>query len=260
MAHSSSDGHVGYTVWPQRLDSRKNPGTPPQCLMCPEVAISQRMHLWEGKSASNQPCESSNASPGRCGQEPWASVALWGKAEAVTSRTFVGHVCPAVGCPGRNSRRPGLGWCPRSIGERRGLFPLSYTIEQSRVVGCCPGVQAPTVRRCLVVTPVDVLAVEVTNIQTGVWERRDGRWCESPTWRFVDVNDFESCNVYAQPLMSDCSGDWSTSDHSNRSWTNVARPWFLLRTDPASEKLGITSLSAVVQWVSRRTMMKALFL
>jgi len=28
----------------------------------------------------------------------------------------------------------------------------------------------------------------------------------------------------------------------------VARPWFLLRTDPASEKLGITSLSAVVQW------------
>ena len=60
--------------------------------------------------------------------------------------------------------------------------------------------------------------------------------------------------------VSDSSGDWSTSDHSNRSWTNVARPLFLLRTDPASEKLGITSLSAVVQWVSCRTMMKALFL
>jgi len=59
---------------------------------------------------------------------------------------------------------------------------------------------------------------------------------------------------------SDCSGDWSTSDHSNRSWTHVARPWFLLRIDPASEKLGITSLSAVVRWVSCRTMMKAAFL
>jgi len=60
--------------------------------------------------------------------------------------------------------------------------------------------------------------------------------------------------------VSDCSRDWSTSYHSNRSWTNVARPWFLLRIDPASEKLGITSLSAVVQWVSCRMMMKALFL
>jgi len=59
---------------------------------------------------------------------------------------------------------------------------------------------------------------------------------------------------------SDCSGDLLTSDHSNRSWTNVARQWFLLRTDPGCEKLGITSLSAVVQWVSCRTMMKALFL
>jgi len=31
--------------------------------------------------------------------------------------------------------------------------------------------------------------------------------------------------------VSDCFGDWSTSDHSNRSWTNVARPCFLLSTD-----------------------------
>jgi len=44
-----------------------------------------------------------------------------------------------------------------------------------------------------------MLAVEVTNIQTGVWERRDGRWCESRVWRFVDVNDLVSCDVYSQP-------------------------------------------------------------
>jgi len=60
--------------------------------------------------------------------------------------------------------------------------------------------------------------------------------------------------------VSDCSGDWSTSDNSNGSWTYVVRPWFLLRTDPASDKLGTASLSAVVQWVSCRTMMKDLFL
>jgi len=64
----------------------------------------------------------------------------------------------------------------------------------------CPGVQAFTVRGCLVVTPVDMLAVEVANIQTGVWERRDGRFGESRAWRFVDVKDLASCDVYAQPL------------------------------------------------------------
>ena len=61
-------------------------------------------------------------------QEPWASVALWRKAE--TTGTFIEHVCPAVGCPDRNSRRPGLGWCRRSIGERSWAFRLSYTIVQ----------------------------------------------------------------------------------------------------------------------------------
>jgi len=51
-----------------------------------------------------------------------------------------------------------------------------------------------------VVTPVDMLAVEVANVQTGVWERRDGRWCESRAWRFVDADDLVSCDVYTQPL------------------------------------------------------------
>jgi len=40
-----------------------------------------------------------------------------------------------------------------------------------------------------VVTPVDMLAIEVANVQTVVWERRDGRRNKSRAWRFVDVND-----------------------------------------------------------------------
>ena len=44
------------------------------------------------------------------------------------------------------------------------------------------------------VTPVDMLAVEVANIQSGVWGRRDGHRCESRVLRFVDVN------MYPQPL------------------------------------------------------------
>ena len=85
-----------------------------------------------------------------------------------------------------------------SVREEAGCF--LWVIQQSKAVGCCPGVQALNFRRCSVVTPLDVLAVEVTNKQTGVWERRDGVWCESLAFSFVDVNDLASCNVYAQPL------------------------------------------------------------
>jgi len=60
--------------------------------------------------------------------------------------------------------------------------------------------------------------------------------------------------------VSDCSVDWSTSGHTNCLWTNVTRPCFLQRTDPASEKLRIASLFAVVQWVSCRTRTSASFL
>ena len=56
--------------------------------------------------------------------------------------------------------------------EETGCF--LWVVQQSKVVGCCPGVQALTVRGCCVVTLVDVLAIEVTNVQAGVWERQDG--------------------------------------------------------------------------------------
>jgi len=44
-----------------------------------------------------------------------------------------------------------------------------------------------------------MLVAEVANIQTWVWERRDGRWGESRAWRFVDVDDLVSCDVHTQP-------------------------------------------------------------
>jgi len=53
-----------------------------------------------------------------------------------------------------------------SVRRETGCFV--WVIQQSEVVGCCPGVQALTVRRCFVVTPVDMLAVEVTNMGTNM--------------------------------------------------------------------------------------------
>jgi len=128
--------------------------------------------------------------------------------------------------------------------------------QQPKVVGCCPGGQALTVRNCC--NPSWRAA---PSIQTGVWERRDGRWCEPWEWRFVDVKDIVSCGVYAQP-------------HSlwQRRRLIDQRPFQLLvnkKLQGRASSSGLTQLvkswespavCAVVQWVSWRTMTSALFL
>ena len=93
-----------------------------------------------------------------------------------------------------------FGLVPTFQRREKKLAVSFWVVQQSKVVGCCPGVQSLAVRGCCVVTPVDMLAIEVTNVQTGVWERRDWRRSESHAWRFVDVDDVVTCDVYAQPL------------------------------------------------------------
>ena len=72
--------------------------------------------------------------------------------------------------------------------EKLVVFFTSY--NSPRLLDVAQESRLSLVRRCFVVTPVDMLAVEVTNVQTGVWERRYGRWCESRAWKFVD----QGCN------------------------------------------------------------------
>ena len=168
MAHSSSDGHVGYIACPPIADCRKNLRMPSRYLV---------VRSWQPLNGFT--CEKAKALPislakvptlltsGRCGQEPWVSVALWGRAYVLTAGTFLENVWPEVGCPGRNSQRQDQGWCRCSIGERGNwLLPLGHTAVEG--CWCCPGVQALMVKECFVVTPVDMLAVEVANIQAGV--------------------------------------------------------------------------------------------
>jgi len=50
-----------------------------------------------------------------------------------------------------------------------------------------------------------MLAIEIANVQAGVWGHRDGHWSESRAWRFVDIDDLVSCDIYAQ--VSDCTKD-----------------------------------------------------
>ena len=91
----------------------------------------------------------------------------------MTAVTSLEHVYPAVGCLGRNSRRPGPDWCRRPTGERRNwLLPLGNTAVQ----GCWMLTRSPGFHRqeISVVIPVDMLVVEVADILTGVWEHWDG--------------------------------------------------------------------------------------
>ena len=116
-------------------------------MVCPEVTISRRIYLWEGKSASTWPCESSNASPDCCGQEPWILVVLWGRADVVTAGIFLGHVCPAV--DGLAEAREGQVWVGADVlTAREETGCCLWVVQQSKVFGCCPGVQALTVRGC----------------------------------------------------------------------------------------------------------------
>ena len=134
------------------------------------------------------------------GQEPWASVALWGKADVVTSGTFLKYVCPSVGCSGRNLRRPGLGWCWRSIGERSWVFSLGYaTVQDCLMLPRSPGSHGQEMFCCNPSWHVGSWSHQHTDWGVGR-ERRDGHWCEPQAWRFVDVNDLVSYDVYAQPL------------------------------------------------------------
>jgi len=90
----------------------------------------------------------------------------------VTARTFLKHVCPAVGCPDQHLQ--GQVRVGADVPSVRGETDCSlWVIRQPEVVGCCPGVQALTITGCFAVTPVDMLAIGVTNIQAEVWERRN---------------------------------------------------------------------------------------
>ena len=116
---------------------------------CPEVGNSQRILLLEDKSASNQPCESSNASPNRCRQELWVSLWCYERGLVLWSRKILlEHVCQAVGCPGRHSKcqvRDGVDF--PSVREETG-YSLWFVQQLIKVVGCCPGGQAINVSRC----------------------------------------------------------------------------------------------------------------
>jgi len=76
----------------------------------------------------------------------------------VIAETFLEHVCPAVGYFAETCEsqvRVGAD-VPLVRGE---TWCFLWVIQQSKFVGCCPGLQAFTVRRCFVVTPVDTFGI-----------------------------------------------------------------------------------------------------
>jgi len=102
------------------------------CVQMPEVAISQRIHLCEGKSVSNQPCESSKTSPDPWGQELLVLVALWGRADVVTAGTLDTSVRQSAVLPETREGQVWVGALVPSVREETGCF--LWTMQQSR--GC----------------------------------------------------------------------------------------------------------------------------
>ena len=67
-------------------------------------------------------------------------------------------------------------------------------------------------------------------------ERRDDRWCEMWEWRFVDVNDLISYDVYAQQLNLWLFWRLIYQRPLQPHIDKRGKTGFLLRTGPASEK------------------------
>jgi len=68
-----------------------------------------------------------------------------------------------------------------------------------------------------------MLAVEVVNIQAGVWECRDGCWYESRPWRFGDVDDLGGTD---QPVTIPTARGQTWQDHDSWSGlTQLVKSW-----------------------------------
>ena len=79
-------------------------------------------------------------------------------------------------------------------------------VEKGKIIGACPGQKAVSIRAVGVITPIDMGAVEIIRIQTGVDEHWKVGNLQPRWWRFVDVNDFITVNIHAQPLSLRCRG------------------------------------------------------
>ena len=137
-----------------------------------------------------------------------------------------------------------------------------WDVQQLNVVGCCPGGLTFFVRRCCAVALVHMLAIEVANLQTGVWEHGDGRWCEPRAWRFVHVDDPVFWDVYAQPLklwmLWRLIDHWSFPPLVNKRGKAVIPAQDQLVQSWDHYKLMITSLSkAWWHWTCPRSLEKS---
>jgi len=103
------------------------------CLLCMEVAISQRIFLQESKNASNHPCERF------IGSLVTGTLSFSGIIRESFCRdcgTALEHVCQAVDCPGRHARRPDQDGV--EVPSMRGETGYSLCVmRQRKVVGCC---------------------------------------------------------------------------------------------------------------------------
>jgi len=136
MACSYCDGHVGCIVWLQIADTRKILGMPSRCLSCSEVAISQRIHLCEGKSASDH----------RSALLKFQRLTrlLWAGTFCLRGVMREGRCCDRRSFPRTRLSGSQLSW-PKFAKARSGLVPTFHGerknwllhLGRTAVQGCC---------------------------------------------------------------------------------------------------------------------------
>ena len=132
-----------------------------------------------------------------------------------------------------------------------------WIIKQSKVVNTCPTSQALSIHTVGTIAPVSLRAVKITSMKTGVTKHREIRGLRSCWWSFVNVTILYPSTSTHHHSVSDLSRDCFKDVYFSRSWTNVARPCFLLKESPASAKLKSVNFFEEVKWVSCNRMTRA---
>ena len=77
---------------------------------------------------------------------------------------------------------------------------ILWIVESEKANKACPSNKAVSVSITGSITLVDMRTIKIASIENGVKEHWKIRCLQSCRWRFVDIDNSITINVYAQPL------------------------------------------------------------
>ena len=85
------------------------------------------------------------------------------------------------------------------VARMKGVHVL-WVVERDKTVKACSNNKTLSISTAGSMTPVDMWTIKIASIENGVREHWEIRCLQSGRWRFVDIDNYITINVDAQPL------------------------------------------------------------